>query len=90
MIVVRRVTGISMEPSLHDGDIVIAYRKKPTIGDIVIAKVKGREVIKRMTNQSPTALFLQGDNVGASTDSRQYGAVPNTSLLGVVIKTFKR
>lgn len=87
---VRRVTGVSMEPSLYNGDIVITRRKTPKVGDIVIAKINGREVIKRVKSCSPTALFLQGDNLSASTDSRNYGPVDFTSLLGVVSFTFKQ
>lgn len=87
---VRRVTGASMEPSLYDGDIVITRRKTPKVGDVVIAKIDGREVIKRVKSDSPTTLFLLGDNSDASTDSRHYGEVPFTSLLGVVSFTFSK
>ena len=90
MLLVRRVVGASMEPSLYEKDIVIAFRKKPKIGDIVIVKAGEREVIKRVAKISPPALlYLLGDNEQESTDSRSFGAVPCSSLLGVVIKTFK-
>jgi len=79
-----------MEPSLYDGDIVVARKKMPKIGDVVIVKVDGREVVKRIKSHSPTTLFLLGDNSSASTDSRHYGDVPYASLLGVVTFTFKK
>lgn len=79
-----------MIPSLYAGDIVVGIKKRPKHQDIVIAKVGEREVIKRVQNVSPTSLFLVGDNAGASTDSRSYGEVPMTSLLGVVKITFKK
>ena len=79
-----------MIPTLYAGDIVIAVKKQPAQGDIVIAKVGDREVIKRVHSASPTSLYLVGDNAMASTDSRSYGEVPLTSLLGVVKITFKK
>lgn len=90
MILFRRIVGESMEPTLVEGDVVVALKKTPKQGDIVIARVNGREVIKRITRYSPTHLHLQGDNTDFSTDSRNYGDVPHSSLLGVVIKTFKK
>lgn len=90
MLTIRRVVGDSMQPTLAHGDIVIAVRKKPKIGNIVIARNEGREVIKRVKRiTSPTLVYLLGDNAEKSTDSRHYGNVDATSLLGVVIKTYK-
>lgn len=88
MITIRRVVGSSMEPALHQGAVVFARRKNPKAGDIVIAKAQGREVIKRITCISPARLFLQGDNSMQSTDSRQYGPVEYTDVIGVVCLTF--
>ncbi len=87
---VRRVSGNSMLPTLFAGDIVVSLNVKPKAGDIVIVSVGGREVIKRVQNISPTALFLVGDNLAESTDSRSYGDIPITSLLGVVKITLKK
>ena len=82
--------GESMQPTLYENDIIVAVKKHPKRGDIVVAIVKGREVIKRVKSVSPTTLFLVGDNPAASTDSRSYGEIPTTSLLGVVKITFKK
>lgn len=90
MIYIRRVIGESMVPTLYERDIVLAVKKRPKQGNIVIAKVGDREVIKRVQSVSPTSLFLIGDNAAASTDSRSYGKVPIDSLLGVVKITFKK
>jgi signal peptidase I len=90
MIYIRRVIGDSMIPTLYERDIVLAIKKRPKQGDIVISKVGDREVIKRVQNISPTALFLVGDNLTESTDSRSYGEIPITSLLGVVKITFNK
>lgn len=73
---VRRVVGASMQPTLMPGRIVIATSLvSPRSGRIVIATLMGREVIKRVSSVAGNEYFLQGDNMSASTDSRQYGAV---------------
>jgi type IV secretory pathway protease TraF len=78
-----------MHPTLSEGAIVLARRKKPQKGDIVIARAQGREVIKRVAHISPAQLYLLGDNSAHSTDSRQYGPVTNNDIIGVVWLTFK-
>lgn len=42
MIIIRRIVGQSMEPTLAEGSVVIARKKAPNVGDIVIANVGGR------------------------------------------------
>lgn len=86
MLTIRRVVGESMEPALVAGQIVVAWRKKPKVGDIVVAKVSGREVIKRVTKSDTKRLYLLGENIAKSTDSREYGWIPIASVRGVVIK----
>lgn len=78
-----------MEPALYEGDLVVYLRKKPIIGDIVAATVSGREVIKRVIDISTTHFVLAGDNASHSTDSRQYGPVPRSAIIGVVIIRIK-
>lgn len=55
-----QVKGISMEPTMYDGDVLIANRlKKPTHGDIVIIsgeKENGDLIIKRV-------IAMEGDTV---------------------------
>jgi hypothetical protein len=83
---IRRVVGDSMAPTLFAGDIVVS--KNPNAvkpGDIVIANVDGREVIKRAKKVSGKAVYLVGDNPLASTDSRVFGDVPRSAIVGVVM-----
>jgi acetyl esterase/lipase len=83
---IRRVVGKSMLPGLAPGDILLVSKKyKPTVGDIVVAKVGGREVVKRVVKVSKKKYFLQGDNLAASTDSRTYGEVPASNIVGVAV-----
>ncbi len=57
-------------------------------GDIVAASGPGRPgraVLKRVVQVGPAGVFLLGDNPEHSTDSRQYGPVPITSVQGRAI-----
>ena len=86
--ILRRVEGESMLPALQPGDLVLASRRKePETGDIVIARVVGREIIKRVKSVSAYGIQLQGDNHNASTDSRKYGLIKKGDILGVVTIT---
>lgn len=89
--IIRRVVGDSMTPTLGAGTIVVATRLLPVlVGHVAVAIVDGREVIKRVTVIDGDLVELRGDNPAASTDSRQYGKVPNQSLYGRVIFTTRR
>lgn len=82
----RRVVGTSMSPGLCPGDVVVARRKRsPKVNQVVIARLGGRDVIKRIDHLTGSGeAFLVGDNPAASTDSRQLGVVPSSAILGVV------
>lgn len=85
MIFIRRVEGASMMPALPAGKIVIARKwVRPKVGDIVIAIHQSREIIKRVGELRQGLVYLVGDNPEASTDSRQFGWLPLTAVLGVV------
>ncbi len=58
------VTGVSMEPTIHDGDFVLTRAQdRYKIGDIVAFDVDGSIVIHRIIGGSGDAGFvMQGDN----------------------------
>ena len=90
MLVLRRVVGQSMLPSLREGQVVVGWKFfKPEVGCVVIAKQSGREVIKRIKRIDNGKIWLEGDNKEQSTDSRQHGYVSPKSLRAVVIYPFK-
>lgn len=77
----RRVVGNSMEPTLHEGQIVWAHEIrnfKP--GQVVIAFVDGREVIKRIKNIENGKVTLVGDNTIHSKTYR----IADTKIEGTV------
>lgn len=81
------VRGNSMFPTLKPGQTVITFNwfinTKP--GDIVVAWVKERLVIKRVGQIKKGSLFLTGDNLKESTDSRNWGEVLGKDLKGKVV-----
>ena len=85
MIFFRQVKGNSMKPTLRNGQIVFAHEvRKFKPGQVVIAFVQGKEVIKRITRIKNGSVYLQGDNLNESTDSREYGPIPDSKIEGVV------
>jgi len=77
-----------MSPTYSEGDILVVSQKQAKVGDVVIAKVKAREVIKRVDKMNDTSVYLLGDNSDRSTDSRAYGFVSKQAILGVVMSNF--
>jgi signal peptidase I len=72
---------------------------KPARGDLVVfhAPIRARAacgllpgavLIKRITRIVHGRYFLEGDNRGASCDSRVWGTVPRQSLIGRVVATY--
>lgn len=88
------VNGNSMVPTLQQGQDVLSFNwaylsKKPKVGDIVVIKFKGKEIIKRVHKLSDREVVVQGDNMDESTDSRDFGAVEMDQIVGKVIYATK-
>lgn len=85
------VQGCSMEPTLHQDDVLIVntLNKSPKIGDIVIIKplliFKGDYVIKRVTKITDSQVFVEGDNKQHSYDSREVGWINKSDIFGTII-----
>ncbi len=86
-----------MVPTLVPGAEVLvnpfAYRStQPQPGDLVVAwhpEQPGLKIIKRVTVVLPDkSCWLSGDNPDESTDSRQWGAVSPSQILGRVVGRF--
>ena len=83
------VAGPSMEPGLRAGDHLV-IRKTATVrpGDIVAAtdpRQPGRPILKRALSVHDGQVFLVGDNAEHSTDSRHFGPVPLSSVVGKAV-----
>jgi nickel-type superoxide dismutase maturation protease len=81
------VSGPSMEPALADGDWVLARTSgRVRVGHVVVLahpQRPGMLIVKRVARVGPDGYWVLGDAPAASTDSRQFGAVPD--VLGRVV-----
>jgi nickel-type superoxide dismutase maturation protease len=87
---VVEVRGDSMAPSLLPGDRLLVEsrsyeRRSPRPGEVVLAadpRDPDRELIKRVAgvDDAASAAELRGDAPDASTDSREFGAVPLSTI----------
>jgi phage repressor protein C with HTH and peptisase S24 domain len=83
---VRRVVGGSMQPSLFPNQLVLGRRgAKPKIGSLVIVKYRGKEIVKRLDKIDGQKLFITGDNEQHSLDSRKFGWISQELLVATVI-----
>lgn len=84
------VSGNSMLPTLKPGQDVLVFNwayifSKPKKGDIVVFKFNGREIIKRVQMYHGRGIFVMGDNKRYSTDSRSFGPIDKSKIIGKVI-----
>ncbi len=88
-----RISDGSMEPGLRAGDYVLvnrwAYRSRsPSVGDVVVLR-HPREaaihIVKRVSAlPGPEQVFVVGDNADMSEDSRVFGPVDRSLIVGRV------
>lgn len=81
-----------MLPTLKPGDHVLVNRmsyifKLPRKDDIVAVKDPrdGKILIKRITKIKGSKYFVTGDNKEESTDSRKFGMLDMSDIIGKVI-----
>ena len=91
---VFRVVDRSMEPTLHSGDYVLAngWFGRLSQGDIVVLRHPARDIlmIKRVSKLLDGRCYVVGDNAGLSQDSRSFGAVDMSMVVGKVFFIAKR
>ncbi len=75
-----------MSPTLSPNDVVIfAQKEKYAANEVVLVKFRGREVIKRIGSIKGDRCTIVGDNSLNSYDSRHYGTISQSAILGVVM-----
>jgi len=91
------VRGASMAPGLRDGDWLVVRRQRAgrvraRPGARVVVALPDRPLaIKRLVRWPDDGrAWVEGDNPGASTDSRQLGPLPADAVRGVVLFRYRR
>jgi signal peptidase I len=85
MIFFRRVRGDSMKPLLSDGQLIVGLTGKVVrLGDIVVVDHSGKEIIKRVSQLKSEKVWVVGDNTSHSTDSRHFGWIAKSDILGIM------
>ena len=71
-----------MLPALHPGDHLLVVAGRPRVGDVVALAHHGRVMVKRVAAMDGSLVTVHGDNADASTDSRSFGPVPRSAVIG--------
>jgi len=81
-----QVEGASMMPALAHGDRLVVVRAgSPLVGDLVALHdpdEPSRLLVKRVVAVLPAGLEVRGDNQVASRDSRSFGLVAPSAVIG--------
>jgi phage repressor protein C with HTH and peptisase S24 domain len=87
LLLVRRVVGKSMLPTLRPGRIVIASGLYGELheDDVVIIYHRGLEKVKRIQIIRDGRLYVVGDNTAHSTDSSAFGWLDEEAVRAKVI-----
>lgn len=85
-----RVRGHSMMPLLSPNQVVFISSLpylfgSPKVGDVVVCRVQDKIYIKRIVKIQKGRYILRGDNASDSHDSRKFGAIGRSTILGRVI-----
>ena len=87
-LLVRKVVSASMAPKLRPGQFVVATAlfRKLYPGQVVIVQHENRELIKRIERIEDDRVFVIGDNLARSVDSRQFGWLDRSDIVARVFR----
>ena len=97
MLMLFKVADKSMEPTFKTGDYILVNRLayvfgKPSKGDVIVLKHPEEEqlLLKRVSLATRGKCFVVGDNEERSADSRHFGAIDNSLILGKMLTHIKK
>jgi hypothetical protein len=76
-----------MMPTLPPKTYIIGWRlrRQPKVDSIIVFEHDGKEKIKRVQAVRDEEMYVVGDHVEASTDSRHFGWIPVSTMRAEVI-----
>lgn len=84
-----RVSGSSMEPTYKAGDLLLGWKWfKPQVNQVVVVRRPERTLIKRIKQHHVTNFWIEGDNPAHSSDSHNFGPVPQHQIQALIIHRF--
>jgi nickel-type superoxide dismutase maturation protease len=83
-----------MAPTYLSGDwLVVHWSRNHMVGQVVVVEREERPgvfLIKRIVRMQGQKYWVEGDNKHSSTDSRQWGAIEGSEILGRVLFRFRK
>ena len=87
-----KIADRSMLPNFKEGDFILAEKfsylfSKPKENDVIVLKHphNSKFLLKRISKAINGAVFVEGDNKTESEDSRQFGPVSKSHVVGKVL-----
>lgn len=80
-----------MGATLRPDDRLLVVRGGPRPGDLVAVRdprVPDRLLVKRVASVTAGGVDVRGDDPARSTDSRDFGLVPVSDVVGVVVRRY--
>lgn len=80
------VEGLSMVPSLSPGErVLVRYESPVAVDDVVLVQRPDQIDIKRVKRINGWDVFVEGDNIHVSIDSRHYGPIHTKNVIAKVM-----
>lgn len=77
-----KISGDSMDPELHDGEIVLCKRKRPEIGEIAVIMVNGFLLVKQYIEDGFGNMYLRSINRARDDLDVDIWATGNDTVVG--------
>jgi type IV secretory pathway protease TraF len=80
-----------MEPNIKAGQKLISWNwgGKVSKGDLVAIQFGGRKLVKRVEKINRDQFYVLGDNKKMSTDSRKFGWIGKSQVIGKIVRIFR-